>query len=119
MKSVHKIAELCSYFSRDETRMEFRAFRLDGEYCNEYTSMHEKKIITPELTLVGSYNLTYQARVYNSESSYCIATIDQDTSRFDAEWASLSDRVIDIFNPDKKLFTKAPSIKRKASDDGK
>jgi phosphatidylserine/phosphatidylglycerophosphate/cardiolipin synthase-like enzyme len=80
--------------------------------------MHEKKIITPELTLVGSYNLTFQARVYNSESIYCIATTDQDTSRFDAEWASLADRVIDIFSPDQKLFTKAPSRKRKASADG-
>ena len=124
-KSIEKIAQFCRNFSRGpdgtsprhlvETSMEFRAFKLDGERCNEYTSMHEKKIITPDLTVVGSYNLTYQARVWNSESIYCIATTDQDTRRFDEEWASLSERVIRIFNPNPNLLTRVPK-KRKGSD---
>ena len=94
--------------------MEFRALQLDGTYCNEDTAMHEKKVITTKLTLVGSYNLTYQARIFNQESMYCISTTDQDIQVFDEQWNSLSTRVCDVFNPDPRLFAKIPPKKRKA-----
>ena len=67
------------------------------------------------MTVVGSYNLTYRARFWNSESIYCIAITDQDHRRFDEEWASLSERVIRIFNPNPSLFTRVPK-KRKGSE---
>ena len=119
-----KFRKFCSNFSRgpDGTNpkhiiarsMEFRALQLDGTYCNEDTAMHEKKVITTKLTLVGSYNLTYQARIFNQESMYCISTTDQDIQVFDEQWNSLSTRVCDVFNPDPRLFAKIPPKKRKA-----
>jgi hypothetical protein len=95
MYSLAKIQQFCSSFSRgpDGTNpkhviarsMEFRTLQVNGAYCNEYTAMREKKIITTKLTLVGSYNLSYQARISNQESMYCIATTDQDIRVFDEQ----------------------------------
>ena len=70
--------------------------------------MHEKKIVTPQYTVVGSYNLTYQARVYNRESIYILDTTNQDVEAFDNEWNALADRRLNPFDPDLNLFKTVP-----------
>ena len=67
--------------------VEFRAYNLKGLHCNEYTSMNEKSIITASRTLVGSYNLSYHARIQNKESMYCLATAQEYIDAFDRDWA--------------------------------
>ena len=80
--------------------------------------MHDTTIITASRTLVGSYNLSYQARqVYNKESLYCLATTQEYVDAFDRDWASLSDRVLDVFNPNAALF-EPNQKKRKATNQG-
>lgn len=70
--------------------------------------MHEKKIVTPKYTVVGSYNLTYQARVYNRESIYILDTTELDVESFDNEWNALTARRLDPFDPNLDLFGTVP-----------
>ena len=118
LRNVHAIQEFCKSFSLapDGTRprtlfqnlFEFRAFQKNAAHCHSFSSMHEKKIVTPQYTVVGSYNLTYQARVYNRESIYILDTTNQDVEAFDNEWNALADQRLNPFDPDLNLFKTVP-----------
>ena len=103
-----------------KNNVEFRVYNRVGAHCNEYTSMHDKTIITASRTLVGSDNLSYQARVYNKKSMYCLTTTQEYIDAFERDWALLSDRVLDVFDPNAALFEVMPSKekKRKATNQG-
>ena len=92
--------------------VEIRAFPLDSPHCNEFTAMHGKSIITESLAVVGSYNLSVQARCKNREFVYCVESTDVDKAEFDAEWQTLEGRKADVWNADPKLFERARKRKR-------
>jgi hypothetical protein len=99
LHSIRRIKEFCANIPTAaggsnpqrvlSSRVEIRVFQLDGPHCNEFSAMHGKSIITDSLLLVGSYNLSVQARCKNKELVYVIETTDENKTMFDNEWKSL------------------------------
>ena len=73
----------------------------------------KRSIITESLAIVGSYyDLSVQARYKNREFAYCLESTEADKAQFDADWESLENRQVDIWNVDPKLFERARKRKR-------
>lgn len=71
---------------------------------HETTSMHRKELISEDLITVGSYNYSLSARCFNWETIFIADTRDDDILRFDALWADLDGRALQVYNPDANLF---------------
>lgn len=79
-----------------------RAVNLDG--LAEFSSMHRTDIIFDEVSLVGSYNLTTNARKNNWEQMTLIKTKEETVKEFDNLWNELQNRQVNLHEPNRNLL---------------
>jgi hypothetical protein len=82
--------------------IQVRAVTLDN--LGEYACMHRNKIMLSDMSLVGSYNLSTNARKNNWETMDLIATNPKALEAFDALWKKLADQQVNLLSPRKELF---------------
>jgi hypothetical protein len=82
--------------------IQVRAVTLDN--LGEYACMHRKGIMISDMSLVGSYNLSTNARKNNWETMDLIATNAKALEAFDELWKKLADRQVNLLSPRKDLL---------------
>ena len=66
--------------------------------------MHRSGIMISDMSLVGSYNLSTNARQNNWETMDLIATNTKALEAFDELWKKLEDRQVNLLSPRKDLL---------------
>jgi hypothetical protein len=82
--------------------IQVRAVTLDN--LGEYACMHQQGIMISDMSLVGSYNLSTNARKNNWETMHLIATNAKALEEFDELWEKLADRQLNLLSPRKDLL---------------
>jgi hypothetical protein len=95
-------------FFGDHGRIALRAFRdrlqvrvanVNGSNCGQYTSLHDKSLMTDLHTTFGSYDFANAARYQNSESLHVADSEPSHAAHFDAIWNSLARRNVEVVYP--------------------
>ena len=73
-----------------QQRIQVQWVMKDTVHCSRYTQMHIKTVITNDICLIGSYNLSCPARCANWENLVALQTTEKDKSDFDSLWTLLS-----------------------------
>ena len=79
-----------------------RAVKLDD--LGQCACMHRKGIMMPDMSLVGSYNLSTNARKNSWETMDLITTNPKALEAFDELWETLADRQVNLLSPRKELI---------------
>jgi hypothetical protein len=112
-------------FFGDHGRIALRAFRdrlqvrvadVNGANCGQYTSLHDKSLMTDLHTTFGSYNFTNAARYQNWESLHVADSEPSHAAHFDALWNSLAGRNVAVVYP--TLAPAPPSTRRRGPPPG-
>jgi hypothetical protein len=104
-RSVARIKEFLKRFERVNSydvfysRVELRIANTTTPGCTRYSSMHDKRFMTTEHCLYGSYTLTPVARCDNWEALTLTDTLQQEIDAFDAHWEILRGREIEEIYP--------------------
>jgi hypothetical protein len=95
-------------FFGDHGRIALRAFRdrlqvrvaiVNGSNCGQYTSLHDKSLMTDLHTTFGSYDFTNAARYQNWESLHVADSEPSHAAHFDAIWNALARRNVGVVYP--------------------
>jgi hypothetical protein len=81
------------------SRMQVRVADTMSPPCSRYSSMHDKRIITPKYCTYGSYNLSCAARYANREAIVLVSTDDSEIKEFDGLWRQLEHRTLEQVYP--------------------
>lgn len=99
--TISKIQEFLQRFERFNSwdvfflRMQVRVADTSSPPCSKYSSMHDKRVITPEYCTYGSYNLSCAARFANREAIAIVDTDASEINNFDRYWDELDNRTLE------------------------
>jgi hypothetical protein len=97
LKRFERVNSYDVFYSRVELRIAIANTSKRG--CTQYSSMHDKRLMTNEHCLYVSYNLTPVARCANWEAMVLTDTLQQEINAFDSHWESLQGREIEEIYP--------------------
>ena len=100
IKEFLKRFEMINSYDVFYARVEIRIANINSPGCTRYTSMHDKRLMTHQHCLYGSYNLTPVARCANWEAMTLTDTSQQEIDAFEIEWNNLIGRAIQDIYPD-------------------
>ena len=94
----YNLKSLCKFFAKYgtlagnafEQRIQVQWVMKDTANCSRYTQMHMKTVVTDEICLIGSYNLSCPARCANWENLVALRSTEKDKADFDSLWTLLA-----------------------------